>query len=166
MWYPPPCEREIWHYQHENIDQIKIAIEQFPWEKPFRNLRINEMVYLFKKTIKNILSNYVHHETINCNNRDPLWINNKIKQLIQEINNRHRSFFLSNKNPQILEKVKYFQNQYKFFTKINKERYYLCISKKLLDSMTSVKTHWSILKSFLNNEKNPCIPLSYIRTHT
>ena len=28
----PPYQREIWHYQHANIDQIKRAIEQFPWE--------------------------------------------------------------------------------------------------------------------------------------
>ena len=32
VWYPPPYEREIWHYQDANIDQIKRAIEQFPWE--------------------------------------------------------------------------------------------------------------------------------------
>ena len=31
VWYPPPYEREILHYQHANIDQIKRAIEQFPW---------------------------------------------------------------------------------------------------------------------------------------
>ena len=54
VWYSPPYEREIWHYQHVNIDQIKRAIEQFPWKKSFRNLRINEMVHLFNKTIKNI----------------------------------------------------------------------------------------------------------------
>ena len=71
MWYPPPCEREIWHYQHANIDQIKRAIEYFPWEKSFRNLYINEMVPLFNKTIKNILSNYIPRETITCDDRDP-----------------------------------------------------------------------------------------------
>ena len=48
MWYPPPYEREIWHYQHANIDQIKYNIEQFPWETSFRNFRINEIVYLTK----------------------------------------------------------------------------------------------------------------------
>ena len=28
--YPPPYEREIWHYQKANTDQIRKAIEQFP----------------------------------------------------------------------------------------------------------------------------------------
>ena len=29
VWYSPPYDREIWHYQDANIDQIKRAIEQF-----------------------------------------------------------------------------------------------------------------------------------------
>ena len=44
VWYTPPYEREIWHYQYVNIDQIKKVVEQFPWEKSFRNLCTNEMV--------------------------------------------------------------------------------------------------------------------------
>ena len=71
------------------------------------------MVYLFNKTIKNILSNYFPHETITCDDRDPPWINNKIKQLIQEINNAYRTYILSDKYPQIFEKVKCLQHQFK-----------------------------------------------------
>ena len=116
------------------------------------------MVYLLNKAIKNILSNYIPLETITCDDRDPPWIKNKIKQLIQEINNTHRSYILINKNHQILEKMKYLQNQLKLSTESNKERHYLRISKKLMDSMASAKTYWSTLKSLLNNEKIPCIP--------
>ena len=149
MCYPPPYEREIWHYQYANIDQIKRAIEQFPWEKSFRNLRNNEIIHLFNKTIKNVLSNYVPHETITCDDRYPPWINNKIKQLIEVVNNTYTIYILSNKNPQIFEKVNYLQNQLKLLTESNKERYYKCISKKLMDTMTSTKTYWSTLKSLL-----------------
>ena len=52
VFYPPPHEHEIWHYHCANADQIQQAIEQFSWEKAFRNLNIDEMVVLFKKTIK------------------------------------------------------------------------------------------------------------------
>ena len=55
MFYPPPYEREICHYQSANIDQIQQVNEQFSWEKSFRNLSSNEMVSLFNKTIKNML---------------------------------------------------------------------------------------------------------------
>ena len=121
------------------------------------------MVYLFNKTSKNILSNYVPHETVTCDDRDPLWINSRIKELIQEINNIFRIHILSYKNPQISEKVKYLQNQLKLLTESNKESYYLRISKKLMDPMTIAKTYWSILKLLLSNKEVPCIPPLVIR---
>ena len=55
--------------------------------KSFRNLNINEMVSLFNKTIKNILSNYIPHETITCDDKYPPWFNKNIKQLLQEKSN-------------------------------------------------------------------------------
>ena len=79
------------------------------------------MVHLFNKTIKNILSNYIHHETITCDDGDPPWINSKIKQLIQKINNAYRIYILSNKNPQMFEKVNNLQNQLKLLIESNKE---------------------------------------------
>ena len=51
MCYPLPYERDIWHYQRANVDQIQRAIEQFSREKLFRDLNINEMVSLFNRTI-------------------------------------------------------------------------------------------------------------------
>ena len=82
------------------------------------------MVHLFNKTIKNILSNYIPHEKITCDDRDSPWINNTNKQLIQEINNTYRIYILSNKNPQIFEKVNYLQNQLKLLIESNKELAY------------------------------------------
>ena len=116
------------------------------------------MVYLFNKTIKNILWSYIPHKTITSDNRDLPWINNKNKQLIQEINNTCRSYTLSNKNPQIFEKVKYLQNQLKLLAESKKQRYYLRASKKLMDPMTSAKAYWSILKLLLNSKTMNCIP--------
>ena len=99
------------------------------------------MVHLFNKTIKSIFSNYIPHETITCDDRDTPWINSKIKQLIQEIDNTYRIYILINKNYQIFDKVNYLQNQLKVLSESNKERYYLRISKKLMDPMTSAKTY-------------------------
>ena len=38
-----------------------------------------------------------------------------------------------------------------------KEKYYVCVSNKLLDPKTNPRSCWSILKIFLNNKKIPCI---------
>ena len=67
--YPPPCEQAIWHIQHVNVDKIQQAFEQFSWENLFRNLNIIEMDSLFNKTIKIILSNYIPHKTIICDDK-------------------------------------------------------------------------------------------------
>ena len=53
------------------------------------------MVFLFNKNIKNTLSNCIFHD----DDRDPLWINDNIKQLIQEKNDTYRNYILNNKNP-------------------------------------------------------------------
>ena len=84
IFYPPPYCREIWHYQDANIDMIRKAISQFNWDKAFSNSNVNEKVYVFSHTILNILSNFISHEYIMCDDRDPPWFNSKIKHLIQE----------------------------------------------------------------------------------
>ena len=156
MFYPPLYKREIWHYQRANVYQIQRAIEQFSWENLLRNLNTNEMVSLFNRTIKNILSNYIPHETTTCDGKDPPWFNKNIKQLSQGKNNTYKSYTLSDKNPQVFKRVKSLQNQLKCSTKGNKEKYHLRISKKLMDPATSAKTCWSILKTL--NNKISCIP--------
>ena len=40
----------------------------------------------------------------------------------------------------------------------SKQTYYSKLSSKLANPATSSKTYWSILKTFLNNKKIPCIP--------
>ena len=40
----------------------------------------------------------------------------------------------------------------------SKHKYHARLSKKLSDPATSPKSYWSILKTFLNNKKIPCIP--------
>ena len=85
-FYPPPYEREIWHYNKANTDLIRTSIIEFSWENKFSNTDANEKVYLFNEIIKNILSNFIPHKTIFCDDRDPSWINSKIKNLISEKN--------------------------------------------------------------------------------
>ena len=64
------------------------------------------MVSLFNRTTNNILSSYIPQETMICDDKDPPCFNNNIKQLVQEKNNTYESYILSNKNPQIFDRVK------------------------------------------------------------
>ena len=41
---------------------------------------------LFTQTFQNIMSNYIPHETITCDDRKPPWIDEKIKKLVPHKN--------------------------------------------------------------------------------
>ena len=68
---PPTYEREVWHYQKTNVEQIRQAISEFPWDNRFTNIRLNEQVQLFIQTIQNIISNYIPRKIITCDDRNP-----------------------------------------------------------------------------------------------
>ena len=42
--YPPPYEREIWHYKYANIDLIQRAINYNLWERFLTETNVNEKV--------------------------------------------------------------------------------------------------------------------------
>ena len=51
----------------------------------FKNLDINEMIFLFNRTIEIILSNYIPHEIIICEDRDSPWVNIRVEELIRKM---------------------------------------------------------------------------------
>ena len=68
---------------------------------------------MFNKTIENIMPNYIPHETIICDDRDPPWINRNMKQLILDKNHAYKSYIGNDKT------LKFF-NQFQFLqTKLN-----------------------------------------------
>ena len=58
----------------------------------------------------------------------------------------------------LFEKFKVLQYQLNISIEELKEKYYTKLSSRLADPLTSPKTYWSILKTFLNNKKIPYIP--------
>ena len=50
------------------------------------------MFHLVNRTIKDILRNFIPHEIITCDNRDPPWINSSIRPLIQDKNEAYKRF--------------------------------------------------------------------------
>ena len=71
---------------------MKRAINNFNWEKAFSNAKINEKVSLSNKMILNILNNYIPHETIICDDKDPPWFNSWIKSLIENKNKLRKNY--------------------------------------------------------------------------
>ena len=69
--FPPIYSREVWHYKDANTELTKKAIEKFLWQRAFSNSSVNEKVVIFNNTVVNILSNFIPHETIVCDAKDP-----------------------------------------------------------------------------------------------
>ena len=53
-------------------------------------MNVSDMVHLFNRTIKNILHDFIPHEIITCDDRDPSWIDNSIKRLIRDKNEAYK----------------------------------------------------------------------------
>ena len=123
----------------------------------FANTNVNNKVHMFNKTIKNIMSSYIPHETID-RDRDPPWINKDIKQLILDKNHAYKSYISNDKSLQFFNQFQFLQTKLSSLVEESKNQYYTRLSHKLLDPKTSQKSYWSILKTFLNNKKIPCIP--------
>ena len=131
---------------------------EFNWERTFFNLDINEMVFVCNTTIKNItINNFIPHKTIICHDRDPPWINNRIKKLIYKRNSLYKDY-RKNNDTQIFEKLRLLQKKLHLAMEESKDTYYFNLSTKLAKQKSNPKTYWSVLKRFLSNRKIPCIP--------
>ena len=60
--------------------------------------------------------------------------------------------------PESLRHLEQMQDALGRNTEISKQKYYFKFSRKLAVNKINPKCYWSILKSFLNNKKIPCIP--------
>ena len=157
IFYPPPYERHIWHYKHANTDMISKAIQGFDWDKAFLDKSTEEKASILTKTILNIMSNFIPNEIVTIDDRDPPWINNKIKSLIKNKN----EYFKNCVKPNNSESIRHFeqmQDTLRTSIEISKQKYYFKLSRKLAVNKINPKCYWSILKSFLSNKKIPCIP--------
>ena len=101
------------------------------------------------------MRNYIPNEIKTFNDKDPPWITNEIKGLINETNIASKK---SKKSLNHQKRHKSLQRQLKILIEKSKRKYYFQLSKKLTNPETSAKTYWSVLKGFLTNKKIPCIP--------
>ena len=110
------------------------------------------------------MSNYIPHETITSDKRDPPWINKDIKQLILDKNHACKSYIRNDTSLQFFNQFQFLQIKLSSLIEESKNRYYTRLSHKLLDHKISQKSYWSILKTFLNNKKFLAFHHYYTRT--
>ena len=158
--YPPPYAREVWDYGKAQTDLINRAIDQFDWINLFLDKNINEQVILFNRTILNIFHNFIPNKIILCDDRDPPWMNEKIKHLI----NKKKAIFQKQKESNTVDHAILSNITLELSNAItfSKAKYHERLAIKLNDPKTAPKTYWSILKTFANCSKIPLITTSLV----
>ena len=155
--YPSPYERLVWDYKRANESLINAALNKVDWEFLFSNKSVNQQVIIFNQSVMNIFSNFVLNKFVTFNDRDPPWMTSNIKDKIN-YRNIYRKYMKKGK-----QQIDYMilQNTTKELSELIssiKNDYNLHLANKLIDSTTSSKTNWSILKTSCNGRKIPIIP--------
>ena len=120
-YYPPPYPRDIWRDKEADNKLIRRAITEFNRDTAFLNANVNEKVSVFSSTIMNILSNFIRHETIVCDDKEPQWFNKAIKSLIQEKKtNTFTKYRKSKNNIQLLQRLRRLQENLNSLVFLNK----------------------------------------------
>ena len=158
VFYPPPYERLVWRYHEAKKEQIFHAVNNFDWNRAFENLDIDAQIKLFNETVINIFTNYVPHKTIVCNDRDPPWIDDSIKDLIFQKERAYEMYLLNQSDQYYYQNFQQAKENLCNLLQSKKNDYYKGISYKLSDARSSPKCYWSLLKTVSNGRKVPCIP--------
>ena len=103
------------------------------------------------------MTNFIPDDIKIFNDREPPWIDNKVKTMIQEKNKIYQ-LYLKNKNNMLATKLETLQNWIDQTLESCKGKYYENISKKLCCKAIAPKYYWSLLETMLNDKKVPCIP--------
>ena len=137
--YPTPYAREVWDYGKAQTDLINRAIDQFDWVNLFLDKNINEQVILFNRPILNIFHNFIPNKIILCDDRDPPWMNEKIKDLI----NKKIAIFQKQKGSNTVDHAISSNITLKLSNAISfsKVKYHERLAIKLNDPKTAPKTY-------------------------
>ena len=73
-------------YHRSDTDSINRSIESFDWSYLFSDKNMQEQIELFNKTLFNIFHTFISNEIILSDDKDPCWMNDPIKTLIQRTN--------------------------------------------------------------------------------
>ena len=104
----------------------------------------------------NILINFIHHETIVCDDKDPSWFSKAVESLLQDKKDTLKKYRNSKNNIQLFQRLRLLQEKLNsviiILSCVSKQNWYSKMSTKLTKFHKSSKAYWSLLKTFLNKK--------------
>ena len=95
--FTPPYQCFVWDHNKGDIDTIKKSPEQLNWENMLYQKYVHQQVSVLNKTLVNIFPKFMPNKLIACDDRDPPWINEFIKNKIKWKNKIYKDYTI-NKN--------------------------------------------------------------------
>ena len=105
----------------------------------------------------NFFPNYIPNKSIICNDKGPLWLNNKIKIVSEKKNDLLENYMTNGGLDTDYVRLQKVGIKRVNFVRSSKEKFYINLAKRLNDLCTASKTYWSIVKTSLT-VKTPIIP--------
>ena len=90
--HPPPYQRHVWDYAKANKDTILSALQNVDWHRLLANKTVQQQANLLNDIILNVFTNFVPKKVITCDDRDPPWINDNIKNKIRRKNSMYKNY--------------------------------------------------------------------------
>ena len=112
-------------------------------KKTFLNKNVNEKVIIFNEAILNILWNFILHETVLCDNRGPLWFNNKLSPLYTKKNITFKRLRSDRRNNCLRMQLNCLKDRLNDSIEASKQKDYCRMTNKLSNTEKSSKTYWS-----------------------
>ena len=74
---------------HHEVVFAKLNLKTIDWEERFANKPVESQVSELNNLLLNIYSNYIPDKTVSCYGKDPTWLTNGIKAVIEMKNNAY-----------------------------------------------------------------------------
>ena len=111
-----------------------------------------------RNTIRNIFHNFIPNRIKEFDYKTPEWINSSIKLSLKNRSKLTKIRYHSNPTANNKDALDFQAEEYTSLIIESKERLIAKMSAKLDNPKTVLKTYWSIINKFLNNEKAPILP--------
>ena len=96
----------------------------------------------------NIYSNYIPNKTVLCGGKDPPWMTNGIRVVIEMKKNAYKEYIRSGMRHNYYVRFENLRTELSNLIRDTKTEYHSKLAAKLVNPSTSARTYWSILKAF------------------
>ena len=142
--YPPLYERVFWDYSRADKVSINRAINAIDWEELFANEPVESQVSDLNNLLLNIYSNYIPNKTVLFDDKDPPWMTNRIRAVLEMNNNAYKEYIRSGTRHSYYVRLENLTTELSNLIRDTKTEYHSKLAAKLVNPSTSAKTYWSI----------------------